>query len=169
MGRSEAAENLYYLSEKEGGASLPPGEASLICSNRALSLLRCKRAPEAAEAAAQALEYDPTNAKAAFRHAQALSEDPAALPKALSKAVASAETAVRPSQRIPKQLSFLKRSGADSRRQRSVGRFMKRGQCLMAWIELTFTWPLATQTRGGESICMIATDIYFGAFCHALT
>jgi hypothetical protein len=94
-GKSAAAEDIYQLAVEAGGDRLPGSEASLLLSNRALALIKCSRYPEAAEAAARALEFDPTNAKAAFRRAQALLEDTNAKTKVLRQAVEAAEAAVR--------------------------------------------------------------------------
>lgn len=68
------AEASYRLSLEAGGSAVPASEASLICSNRALVLLKAGHHEEAAAAAAIALEHNPRNAKAAYRRAQALLE-----------------------------------------------------------------------------------------------
>eukprot|EP00933_Yihiella_yeosuensis_P002103 TRINITY_DN10347_c0_g1_i1.p1 TRINITY_DN10347_c0_g1~~TRINITY_DN10347_c0_g1_i1.p1 ORF type:complete len:471 (+),score=94.72 TRINITY_DN10347_c0_g1_i1:63-1475(+) len=71
------AEGTYRLALEEGAAALPPTEGSIIASNRALALLKAGHHAEAAESASDALERNPNNAKAAFRRAQALLEQPA--------------------------------------------------------------------------------------------
>lgn len=66
------AEAAYRLAMQEGASAVPSTEASLIHSNRALVLLRAGHHREAAVAAADALEQNPRNVKAAYRRAQAL-------------------------------------------------------------------------------------------------
>jgi len=66
------AEAAYRLALEDGEASLPETEGSLIASNRALVLIKAGHFAQAAESAADALERDPRNAKAAYRRAQAL-------------------------------------------------------------------------------------------------
>jgi tetratricopeptide (TPR) repeat protein len=83
------AEAAYRTALEEGGEVVPATEASLIDSNRALALFKGGHHVEAAAAAEQALEYDPRNAKAAYRRAQALLE----LPGASAREVRAAEEA----------------------------------------------------------------------------
>jgi len=85
----------YRMALTEGGDTLPDAEASLIDSNRALALIRAGHHAQAAEAAARALEYDPHNAKAAYRRAQALLEQPGASVSIIQDAVVAAEIAAR--------------------------------------------------------------------------
>lgn len=93
------AEAAYRLALEQGGRVIPSTEASLICSNRSLALLKAGHFQEAAEAAADALAKDPRNAKAAYRRAQALlqqcrSGDVTSTLRALAKeALAAAEVA----------------------------------------------------------------------------
>ncbi|CAK0840298.1 unnamed protein product [Prorocentrum cordatum] len=96
-GKLWPAEAAYRLALQEGGAAVPAAEASLIESNRALVLLKAGHAEEAAAAAASALEHDPSNAKAAFRRAQALLQllgaDPAGGPEAAATIGAALDAA----------------------------------------------------------------------------
>eukprot|EP00931_Biecheleriopsis_adriatica_P118781 TRINITY_DN94101_c0_g1_i1.p1 TRINITY_DN94101_c0_g1~~TRINITY_DN94101_c0_g1_i1.p1 ORF type:complete len:476 (+),score=130.17 TRINITY_DN94101_c0_g1_i1:43-1428(+) len=94
------AEAAYRLALEDGADALPEAEASLIASNRALALLKAGHYAEAAEAAGDALERDPRNAKAAYRRAQALLEQIGPEPglgslKLAQQAVAAAESASR--------------------------------------------------------------------------
>jgi len=111
-GQAAAAEDIYQLAVDTGGDMLPPSEASLLLSNRAIALMRCSRHSEAADAAARALELDPSNAKAAFRKAQALLEDVNANGKVLRQAVEAAETAVRLEPKDTKAAELLEKAHA---------------------------------------------------------
>jgi hypothetical protein len=69
------AEAVYRLAlEEADSGTCPPQEASKLASNRALALLKAGHHQEAADAAVQALEWDGSNAKAAYRKAQAFLE-----------------------------------------------------------------------------------------------
>jgi len=114
-GKASVAEDIYQLALDAGGDRLPPGEASLLLSNRAFALMRCSRNPEAAEAAARALEFDPSNAKAAFRRAQALLEDENAKKKVLLQAIEAAEAAVRLEPKDAKAAELLEKARARMR------------------------------------------------------
>merc|ERR1712139_504844 len=111
-GKAAAAEDIYQLAVETGGDTLPPSEASLLLSNRAIALMRCSRNPEAAEVATRALEFDPSNAKAAFRRAQALLEDTNAKMKVLRQAVEAAEAAVRLEPKDGKAKELLEKANA---------------------------------------------------------
>jgi len=120
-GKAAAAEDIYQLAVEAGGDRLPRSEASLILSNRALALMRCPRHPEAAEAAARALEFDPSNAKAAFRRAQALLEDTNAKTKVLRQAVEAAEAAVRLEPKDVKAQELMEKARARMREAEERG------------------------------------------------
>jgi len=89
------AEAAYRAALEEGANVVPTTEASLIDSNRALALLKGGHHAEAAAAAQRALERDPRNAKAAYRRAQALLEDPQAGHRELAEAHEAAMLAAR--------------------------------------------------------------------------
>lgn len=120
-GKAAAAEDIYQLAVQAGGDRLPPSEASLLLSNRAIALMKCSRHSEAAEAAARALEFDPTNAKAAFRRAQALLEDTNAKMKVLRQAIEAAEAAVRLEPKDGKAKELLEKAHARMRQAEERG------------------------------------------------
>jgi len=104
------AEAAYRLALEDGAAALPEAEASLISSNRALTLLKAGHPAEAAEAAGDALVRDPRNVKAAYRRAQALLEQSASSsnPLALAReAVAAAEAAAKLDSKDAKIMEML--------------------------------------------------------------
>jgi len=92
-GKHAYAEGVYKIALEEGGDASSPAEASLVESNRALALSKLGRHPEAAAAAATALEHDPNNAKAAYRRALALLEAPSMTGDEVQLALAAAEFA----------------------------------------------------------------------------
>eukprot|EP00928_Gymnodinium_smaydae_P060508 TRINITY_DN441_c0_g1_i1.p1 TRINITY_DN441_c0_g1~~TRINITY_DN441_c0_g1_i1.p1 ORF type:complete len:479 (+),score=96.89 TRINITY_DN441_c0_g1_i1:66-1502(+) len=106
------AEAIYQLAIEEGGAAIPPTEASLVHSNRALALLRAGHWADAAIAAEESLALDAGNAKAAYRYASALIElaCTSSVRGRAAKALRAAELATRLEPRDAKVQSLLERA-----------------------------------------------------------
>eukprot|EP00927_Polykrikos_kofoidii_P010324 TRINITY_DN14364_c0_g2_i1.p1 TRINITY_DN14364_c0_g2~~TRINITY_DN14364_c0_g2_i1.p1 ORF type:complete len:486 (-),score=59.08 TRINITY_DN14364_c0_g2_i1:108-1385(-) len=122
------AEAAYRFALQEGGSQVQAVEASVIDSNRALTLLRAGHPAEAAASASSALERDPRNAKAAYRHAFALLElvaaqrdgDHAKIACVARDALSAAEVAARLEPRDTKVAELLDRARRQSEELASV-------------------------------------------------